>query len=88
MAETIQVLFAIAFLVFIIVLIGRLFVRPMKLILKVLYSSVLGLILLWMVNIVGAYWGFFIPVNWLTILLVGFLGLPGLVLIFLLRLIL
>jgi len=61
--------------------IGRLFLVPLKIILKLVYNCVIGAILLIVVNFIGQTFGFFIPLNIFSALLVGFLGIPGLLLL-------
>ncbi|MGI9860949.1 pro-sigmaK processing inhibitor BofA family protein [Moorella naiadis] len=86
--ETIQLLFAALFLLFLVYLLGSIFLKPLRLVFKILINSFFGLLILWAFNFFGAYFHFFIPLNWLTVLIVGFLGLPGLVLLIFLRLVL
>jgi len=61
--------------------IGRLFLVPLKILLKLLYNCILGAILLIVVNFIGRTFGFFIPLNIFSAALVGFLGIPGLLLL-------
>ncbi|MDK2822005.1 MAG: inhibitor of the pro-sigma processing machinery [Clostridia bacterium] len=84
--DTLQLIFAVFFLLFLIYLIGNILLKPLKLIFKIFVNSFFGLILLWAFNFIGAFFSFFIPLNWLTVLIAGFLGLPGLILLIFLRL--
>lgn len=84
--DGIQVLLAMVFLGFLVYLVGKVLLKPFKLIFKLLYNSIAGLLALWFINLLGAYLGFHLPVNWLTVLLVGFLGIPGLLLVIVLKL--
>ena len=68
--------------------IGKIFILPIKWILKLIINSILGGILIWVINLVGGMWGFHIGLNLYTSLLVGFLGIPGVIVLILLKLIL
>ena len=56
---------------------GRIFIVPIKKILKLIINSVLGGISIFLINLVGANFGFHIGLNIFTSILVGVLGLPG-----------
>lgn len=58
---------------------GRLFIVPLKKILKLVINSVLGGVCIFLINLIGASFGFHIGLNVLTSLIVGLLGLPGVV---------
>jgi len=65
---------------------GYLLLVPMKFLWRLLAGGVLGAISLMMVNLVGSLFEFSISVNPFTAMAVGFLGLPGAILIILLQL--
>ncbi len=44
----------------------------------ILYGLI-GLVLLYLTNLLGAYLGFSIAINWITALIAGFLGIPGVI---------
>ena len=50
---------------------------PMKLIFKVGVHSGCGFLCLWLLNSVAAFTGAYFPINAVTVLVAGFLGLPG-----------
>ena len=50
--------------------IGKIFIVPIKWILKLAFNSVLGGILIWFINLVGGVWGFHIGLNLYTSILV------------------
>ena len=60
---------------------GRLFVWPLKLILKLAVNSLIGGLLIFLFNLAGSSFGIMIPLNMLTAVIVGILGLPGAVLL-------
>ena len=67
---------------------GYLLLVPMKLLWRLLAGGVLGALALMLVNGVGALFGFSVSVNPFTAMAVGFLGLPGAVLVVVLQLLL
>lgn len=58
-------------------LLVRTLLLPIKFIFKLLIHSGCGLVCLWLLNSVSAYSGIFFPINAVTVLSAGFLGLPG-----------
>ena len=50
--------------------IGRIFIVPIKWILKLAFNSVIGGVLIWVINLIGGAWGFHIGLNVYTSLLV------------------
>ena len=71
------------------VLLGIVLIRalllPMKLILKLALHSGCGFLCLWLLNTVSSFTGVYLPVNAITVLIAGFLGIPGIGLIALLE---
>lgn len=76
-----SVVLAAAVLAVIILIIVQLIMKPIKLIWKILLNSVIGLLLLLLTNFVGAYFTFALPINIITVLISGFLGIPGILLL-------
>lgn len=85
MIDSMQILFAIAFLVFLVYLVSRILLKPLQLVFKLVVNSLFGLLLLWGFNFVGAFLQILIPINLGTILIAGFLGIPGLILLIILQ---
>ena len=56
---------------------GRIFIVPIKKILKLVLNSVLGGLIIFIINLIGANFGFHIGLNIFTSVVVGLLGLPG-----------
>lgn len=67
---------------------GKIFIIPLKSILKLVINSVLGGILIYIINLVGMNFGFHIGLNLLTAIIVGLLGVPGAALLVVLKIIL
>ena len=60
------------------IIIVKVLAWPVKKIFKLAINAVIGVVLLFIFNSFGAAWlGFVIPINWITALIVGMLGIPG-----------
>lgn len=60
---------------------GRLFLWPLKMILKLMISSLIGGLLIFVFNLIGSNFDAIMPLNIFTAFIVGALGLPGAVLL-------
>lgn len=61
-----------------VLVIVKLLAWPLKKIFKLLINIVIGIVLLYLYNAYGAdLFNFRIPINWITALVVGALGIPG-----------
>ena len=69
-------------------LFGRIFIVLIKNILKLVLNSIIGGVVIFLINIVGANFGFHIGLNFFTSVLVGLLGLPGVVVLVIIKLLL
>lgn len=83
MALTLPIVGAYAFGIVLILLLGFFLVIPLKIVFRLVYNGLIGGIVLWLVNLIGAQFGFVLPITVWTALLVGFLGLPGVVVLLL-----
>jgi len=86
--ETINIVIAAVVLLVVLFFIGQVLVKPAKLLWKLLLNSLIGLLLLLAVNYLGAYYDFSLPINIITVLIAGFLGIPGVFLLICLQLLL
>lgn len=59
----------------------RIFIKPIKWLVKCLANGIIGSIFLSIVNFVGGFAGVFVIINPLTSLLSGFLGIPGVIMV-------
>ncbi|MDO5153441.1 MAG: pro-sigmaK processing inhibitor BofA family protein [Eubacteriales bacterium] len=59
------------------VILIRLLLIPMKLIFKIGLHSACGFLCLWLLNAISMFTGIYFPINAVTVLTAGFLGLPG-----------
>ena len=66
-------------------LVGKIFILPMKSIIKLILNSIIGAIIIYIINKIGAIWGFNIGLNWITSIFVGVLGIPGAILLIILK---
>ena len=67
---------------------GKIFIWPLKSVLKLVFNSILGGILIYVINLIGMNFGFHIGLNLLTAIIVGLLGVPGAALLIILKIIL
>ena len=81
MEETMESILAIVVPVVLAILALKLLLTPMKIIWKLALNSLSGFICLWLLNLVSGITGIVFEINLLTTLIVGFLGIPGIVLL-------
>lgn len=81
MSMEIGILLAYAFGIFALYVVGYLFLVPIKMLLRLILNSILGGVFIILVNFIGSYWDFHLPLNLLSAIMVGVLGLPGAVLL-------
>lgn len=67
--------------------IGKIFLYPIKKILKLILNTIMGGALIYIINLIGASFGFHIGLNIVTSLIVGILGIPGATLLIVLEII-
>ena len=67
--------------VFLVLLLLRIIAAPVRLGVKILLNSACGFACLWLLNCIAGFTGIFFPINPVTILIAGFLGLPGIALL-------
>ena len=63
------------------VLVFKLLFSQVKLIWKIVVNSLSGFICLWLLNLASGITGIVFEINFITALLVGFLGVPGILLL-------
>ena len=67
--------------VLLVFLLLRIIAAPVRLGVKVLLNSVCGFACLWLLNWIAGFTGIFFPINPATVVIAGFLGLPGIALL-------
>lgn len=80
--------FFICVIVFIIAILLVTFIKPIRKTFKFIINSILGFLFMCVINTIGANYNFHIGINWVTIIGVGILGIPGCILIFLAKILL
>lgn len=68
-------------------LVGKIFLWPLKIVLKLAASSLIGGLAILLINWVGTGFGVLIPLNLISAVIVGVLGIPGVVLLLILTII-
>lgn len=76
---------AFTFGILVLFILVRLLYLPMRMIMRFLGNTVMGGILLALFNLAGAYWGLQIGLNVITAIIIGFLGVPGIILLLILQ---
>ena len=74
--------------IFFLFIFGKIFIVPIKTIFKLIINSILGGLTIFIINIIGSLWGFHIGLNLITSIFVGVLGVPGAIVIVIIKLIL
>ncbi len=64
---------------------GKIFVLPLTKIFKLVLNSFLGAFLIYIINLIGSHFEFHIGLNIITSIFVGILGIPGAILLILLK---
>jgi len=77
-----NVILAYAFGLILLYLVGWLLVVPIKIVGKMIVNGIIGGILLIIINFFGGFFGIGIGINPVTALIAGFLGIPGIILLF------
>ena len=67
--------------VLIAVLVFKLLFSQVKLIWKIAVNSLSGFVCLWLLNLASGITGIVFEINFITTLIVGFLGIPGIILL-------
>ena len=67
-------------------IIGKIFALPIMKILKLVFNSILGALLIYIINLIGNAFSFHIGLNYITSIFVGILGIPGAILLIILKL--
>ena len=74
--------------IFFLFIIGKLLIVPIKTMIKLILNSILGGILICVINLIGASFQFHIGLNLVTSIFVGLLGIPGALVIVIIKLLL
>lgn len=80
-----SLLLMIAAGIFLFWLLIKLFLKPIRWVFKLLINTAVGFVVLWVLNFFGDFFGVTLGLNWINALVVGVFGLPGVVLLLLLK---
>lgn len=80
-----SVLAAYGFGLLLIYALARVLLIPLRWIIKLVYNGLLGGLLIALVNFIGSFFNFYLPINPISALIAGFLGLPGVILLIILH---
>ncbi len=86
MAVDLGVVLAYAVGIVLLIIFGRLLLAPLKVVLKLVLNSLLGAVAILLVNWVGGFIGFHMALNIYTAFIVGTLGIPGFLLLVIIKL--
>jgi inhibitor of the pro-sigma K processing machinery len=76
---------AFFFGILVLYILARLLYFPLRVFLRFLGNTVAGGLLLVFFNLVGGFWGVQIGINIVTAIIIGLMGIPGIILIYLLQ---
>ncbi|NFQ32348.1 pro-sigmaK processing inhibitor BofA [Clostridium botulinum] len=71
------------FLLFVVV---KIFSWPLKILLGLIGNAILGTVLLFILNVIGGAFNFYIGINIWTALIAGFFGIPGVIFLIIFKL--
>ena len=77
--------FLVALIVLFLVL--KIIAAQIKIIIKLMINALAGGVVLFLINMIGAGFGFVLDINWITSLIVGIFGVPGVILVILLQIV-
>lgn len=83
-----EILCAYALGLVVLYLLGKLLLVPGKWLWRLTLNSLVGALLMWLINLIAPITGFAVTINPITVLLTGMLGIPGVALVAALTLIL
>lgn len=76
---------AVFFAIGVIYIVGSLLVLPIKIVMRLIVNGIIGAIVLFLLNVFGSFFNIGIAINPVTALIAGFLGVPGIILLYILR---
>lgn len=83
----INIIVAYAIGLILLYIIGWFLLVPIKIIGKLIWNGILGGILLFLINIIGGFFHFYIAINPISALIAGLLGIPGVILLIIINMI-
>ena len=83
--DTIQTIIIVFIGVLLLWLIIKLFSTPIKWAFKLLLNALLGFVMLFIFNFLGGFIGLSLSVGWISAIVAGVLGIPGIILLLLIE---
>ena len=83
--EILSILLLIAAVIISAVVVLKIFAAPVKLVFKLLLNMASGFLLLILANLVSGFFDFSVPINTLSCLLSGVFGIPGVILLIVIK---
>ena len=74
--------------IFFLFIFGKIFIIPIRTVFKLVVNSLLGGLTIFIINLIGSFFNFHIGLNIITSIFVGILGIPGAIVIIIIKLIL
>jgi len=87
MPVSIDIILAYVIGIIFLFILGRFLLIPLKVVMKLIYNAILGAVALMLINLVGGLFGFRIALNVISAFIAGVLGIPGIALLVILKLI-
>lgn len=81
----INIIISVVICIIFLLIFGKIFLLPVKKIFKLVINTGLGALAIFIINTIGTSFGFHIGLNIINALIVGILGIPGAVLLILLK---
>mgnify|MGYP001623554913 CR=1 FL=1 len=81
----VNIIITVAICIIFLLIFGKIFLLPVKKIFKLVINTGLGALAIFIINTIGTSFGFHIGLNIINALIVGILGIPGAVLLILLK---
>ena len=81
--STVLMLILAALVIFVLI---KILSAPIRLIFKLLINTAVGFLILFLVNLIGGYFGFSLEMNLINALITGIFGIPGVIVLILIQL--
>ena len=85
MESSLHIILTVAAAVVLLWLVIKLFATPIKWALKLLFNALAGFVSLFIINFLGGFVGISISVGWISALIAGIFGMPGIILLLLIE---
>ena len=85
MGLELSIIMAYAFGLILLYIFGWILLIPLKWFVRLVFNSIIGGIILFALNLIGGIWGIGLAINPFSAAVVGVLGIPGILLLFLFK---